>query len=495
MTNTKTTTTPASQSTRKSRDQERPLRTGWILATLAVTQLMVVLDGTIVNIALPSAQADLGFTDAQRQWAVTSYALAFGSLLLLGGRLADLFGRKATFITGLVGFAVASAIAGAATNLEFLIAGRALQGAFGALVAPASLALLTTTFTEPKARARAFGVFGAVAGAGGAIGLVLGGALTEYTSWRLCLLVNLLFAAVTILGAVLFIPKQTKPEQTPRLDALGTVLIVLGLVSIVYGFSSAAEKGWGAAITLVPLAAGVVLTVAFCIVQTRVAHPLLPLRVVTDRDRGGAFITLALVGAALLSVFLFVTYYLQVVRGYTPLQSGVAFLPMPLSIMLSSVLIAPRLLTKFGPKVVIITGVLFAAAALMILTTTSLTSNYWVTIGLGLFTLGLGLGNIFGASFNLATAGVRPADAGVASAMVNTVQQVGGAIGTAILSTVAQAVASDYVQANGTGARQQLLAQLSSYHTAYLVSAAVLVLIAITMTFVLRSKRARESAS
>lgn len=189
MTNSVATATPSNQSTRVRREHDRPLRTGWILATLAVTQLMVVLDGTIVNIALPSAQADLGFTDAQRQWAVTSYALAFGSLLLLGGRLTDLFGRKATFIIGLLGFAVASAIAGAAMNLEFFIAGRALQGAFGSLVAPASLALLTTTFTEPKARARAFGVFGAVAGAGGAIGLVLGGALTEYTSGRWCLLV------------------------------------------------------------------------------------------------------------------------------------------------------------------------------------------------------------------------------------------------------------------------------------------------------------------
>lgn len=338
-------------------------------------------------------------------------------------------------------------------------------------------------------------MFGAVAGAGGAIGLVLGGALTGYTSWRWCLLVNLLFAAVTILGAVLFIPKQTRPEQTPRLDVLGSVLIVLGLVGIVYGFSSAAEEGWGAAITLLPLAAGVMLTMAFCVVQTRVTHPLLPLRVVTDRDRGGAFITLALVGAALLSVFLFVTYYLQVVRGYTPLQSGVAFLPMPLSIMLSSVLIAPRLLTRFGSKIIITTGVLFAAAALLILTTISLTSDYWVTVGLGLFVLGLGLGNIFGASFNLATAGVRPDDAGVASAMVNTVQQVGGAIGTAVLSTVAQAAATSYVRTNGTGARQQLLAQLSSYHTAYLVSAAVLVTIAVAMTFVLHSQHARESAS
>ena len=473
-----------------------PRRRGLILVVLALSQLMVILDGTIVNIALPSAEQDLGFGADQRQWVVTAYALAFGSLLLLGGRLTDLFGRKAAFIVGLAGFAAASAVAGIAGDFSMLIVGRALQGVFGALLAPAALSLLSTTFTESRERARAFGVFGAVAGAGGAIGLLLGGVLTEYTSWRWCLLVNLVIAAIAIAGAVALIPRQRAAAPRPKLDLPGTLLITLGLVGIVYGFSSAGSDGWGSALTIVPLAVGVVLAVGFVVLETRVAYPLLPMRVVLDRNRGGSYLTIALVGVALFSVFLFLAYYLQNVRGYTPLQSGVAFLPLPFAIAITSTTIAPRLVQRFGPKLPIVAGTLLGAISLLLLTGIGITSNYWLTIAPALVILGLGMGCVFASTFDAATAGVTSEDAGVASAMVNTAQQIGGAVGTALLSAIAQGALTGYLADNGTDESAQTNAQPASYHAAFYSGAAVLVFLSITMLFLLRnSGTASETTS
>jgi len=472
-----------------------PRRRGLILVVLALSQLMVILDGTIVNIALPSAERDLGFGADQRQWVVTAYALAFGSLLLLGGRLTDLFGRKASFIVGLAGFAVASAVAGAAGDFSTLIVGRALQGVFGALLAPAALSLLSTTFTESKERARAFGVFGAVAGAGGAIGLLLGGVLTEYTSWRWCLYVNLIIAAVAIVGAFALIPQQRAAVPRPKLDLPGTVLITLGLVGIVYGFSSAGSEGWGSAQTIVPVAVGAVLSAAFVVLETRVAHPLLPMRVVLDRNRGGAYLTIALVGIALFSVFLFLAYYLQSVRGYSPFESGLAFLPLPFAIAITSTTIAPRLVQRFGPRLPIVAGTLLGAVSLLLLTTIGLASNYWLTIAPALVILGLGMGCVFASTFDAATAGVRPEDAGVASAMVNTAQQIGGAIGTALLSAIAQSALTGYLAENGTDEAAQVNAQLASYQAAFYSGAAVLVLLATTTFFLFRKSRSTVEVS
>jgi len=472
-----------------------PRRRGLILVVLALSQLMVILDGTIVNIALPSAERDLGFGADQRQWVVTAYALAFGSLLLLGGRLTDLFGRKASFIVGLAGFAVASAVAGAAGDFSTLIVGRALQGVFGALLAPAALSLLSTTFTESKERARAFGVFGAVAGAGGAIGLLLGGVLTEYTSWRWCLYVNLIIAAVASVGAFALIPQQRAAVPRPKLDLPGTVLITLGLVGIVYGFSSAGSEGWGSAQTIVPVAVGAVLSAAFVVLETRVAHPLLPMRVVLDRNRGGAYLTIALVGIALFSVFLFLAYYLQSVRGYSPFESGLAFLPLPFAIAITSTTIAPRLVQRFGPRLPIVAGTLLGAVSLLLLTTIGLASNYWLTIAPALVILGLGMGCVFASTFDAATAGVRPEDAGVASAMVNTAQQIGGAIGTALLSAIAQSALTGYIAENGTDEAAQANAQLASYQAAFYSGAAVLVLLATTTFFLFRKSRSTVEVS
>src|SRR6202046_2609711 len=306
-----------------------------ILVIVAVAQLMVVLDATVVNIALPSAQHALGFPNSDRQWVVTAYALAFGSLLLLGGRLGDMFSRKRVFITGLAGFALSSALGGAAQSFGMLVTARTLQGAFGAILAPAALGTLISTFRDARERRRAFGVFGSVAGGGGAVGLILGGLLTEYFSWRWTLYVNLFFAAIAIAGAVVYM-RSARPGTRPKMDWAGTVLASAGLFLIVFGFSHAEIAGWTATLTIGSLVAGVILLVLFVLAERRVSHPLLPLRVIMDRARGGSYISVGLTGIAVIGVFLFLTYYLQQVKGYSPVTSGLAFLPMIACILLAS---------------------------------------------------------------------------------------------------------------------------------------------------------------
>src|ERR1700722_9881191 len=274
-------------------------RRWFVLGVVGLAQLMIVLDITIMNIALPSAQAALRFSDADRQWVITGYALSFGSLLLFGGRLGDLFGRKVTFLTGLAGFAVASAVGGASTSFAMLITARACQGAFAALLAPATLGLLTTTFGESRERGRAFGVYGAIAGGGGLVGLLLGGVLTEYLDWRWCLYVNLLFAVVAAAGGAVFLAAGRPAGTRPRLDVTGVLLVSGSMFCLVYGFSNAATHNWHTPSTWGFLAAGVALLAAFAAWQARAASPLLPPRVLLDRNRGGADLAAAVIGAAL----------------------------------------------------------------------------------------------------------------------------------------------------------------------------------------------------
>ncbi len=464
----------------------------WLgLAVIGVAQLMVVLDATIVNIALPTAQADLGFDDDQRQWVVTAYSLAFGSLLLLGGRLSDLFGRRPAFVGGLVGFAAASALGGAATSFEWLVVARALQGVFGALLAPAALSLLTTTFTDPRERGKAFGIFGALAGSGGAIGLLLGGALTEYTSWRWCLYVNVLFAAVGVVGAFVYLRAVPRPATRPHIDVPGVLTATTGLVAIVYGFSNSEVNGWDDPLTAVCLAVGVALLVVFVLVQRRVAHPLLPLRVVLDRDRGAAFLTIALVGLGMFGLFLFLTYYLQVTLGFSSLQTGFAFLPMSASIMIASTAVGARLLPRVGPKPLITTGGSLATVGMVLLTRIEADSGYAAVVLPALVVLGSGLGLVFSSAFATATSGVERQDAGVASATVNTMQQVGGSIGTALLSTLsANAAASALVGREPTEA-VRTAATLTGYHTAFWASAVAFVLVAVVGATVLHPQSVR----
>jgi EmrB/QacA subfamily drug resistance transporter len=415
-----------------------------ILGTVSLAQLMVVLDIAIMNIALPSAQHALGFTIADRQWVVTAYALTFGSLLLFGGRLGDLIGRKITFLVGALGFAAASAVGGAATSFGMLVAARATQGAFGALLAPAALAILSTTFSHPKDRGKAFGVYGAIVGAGGAIGLVLGGILTEYLSWRWCLYVNLFFAGLAVIGAVLLLKNQ-RSSTRPRLDLPGVALVSASMFCLVYGFSNAATHNWGTPSTYGFLAAGVALLAGFAFWQTRAASPLLPPRVVLDRNRGGSYLAVLITGAGMFGIFLFLTYYLQQTLGYSPAVSGVAFLPMIAMVVVAANLSNVVLMPRLGPKPLVIAGMLLAAGSLVWLTRIGAGSDYASAVLGPLMLAGLGLGFTIAPSMNTGTFGVAPQDTGVASATLNTGQQIGGSIGTSLLNTIFASAVAHYL--------------------------------------------------
>ncbi|SDI85724.1 drug resistance transporter, EmrB/QacA subfamily [Frankineae bacterium MT45] len=447
-----------------------------ILGVLGLAQLMVVLDSTVVNIALPSAQHALGFSDSERQWIITAYALAFGSLLLLGGRLADLFGRKRIFLIGLAGFAIASAVGGAADGFGMLVTARAVQGAFGALLAPAALSLLTTTFTEPKERAKAYGIYGAIAGSGAGVGLLLGGILTEYLSWRWCMYVNLIFAVAAFVGGYMFL-KHTAAQVRPKLDIPGAVVVSVALFSLVYGFAHAATGGWADAVTISFLAAGVILIGAFVYLQQRATHPLLPMRVLADRNRAGAYTAIFISGIGMFGVFLFLTYYLQATLGYSAVRSGLAFLPMVGVIMVVATVGTAVLATKLGPRWLIGPGMLIAAFGMVLLTRITIEPQYAIHILPGIMVIGAGLGLVFSSAMSLATSGVKADDAGVASALVNIGQQVGGSIGTALLSTLAATAATNYVvdhaTSNPPAASVLANAAVHSYVVAFWWSAAI----------------------
>lgn len=447
-----------------------------MLGVLALAQLMVVLDATIVNISLPHAQAALGFDNADRQWIVTAYALAFGSLLLLGGRLSDLWGRRTTFIIGLIGFATMSAIGGAAVNFEMLVAARAGQGVFGALLAPAALSLLTTTFTDPAERGRAFGIFGAIAGGGGALGLLLGGMLTEWASWRWCLYVNVPIAIIALVGAVLFVGAH-RSEHRPKLDLPGVVTVSAALFSIVFGFSNAETNGWADWATVTWLVAGVVLLAGFVWWQSRAEHPLLPLRVIADRTRAGSYLVVFIAGIGMFGIFLFLTYYLQQNLGFSPIRTGLAFLPMIGMLVVTATTATGVLLPRFGPRWLMASGMMIAAGGMVLLTQISETSSYATHVLPALLVLGVGIGASMAPAMQGAISGVSSDDAGVASATVNTMQQVGGSVGTALLSTIAASAAASYATTNAAHvlnpAELAQLAAVHSYTTTFWVAAAV----------------------
>lgn len=468
-------------------------RRWWILATVALAQLMVVLDATIVNIAMPSAQADLAFSDNDRQWIVTAYALAFGSLLLLGGRLSDLIGRRRTFLIGLVGFAGASALGGAAQSFEWLVAARTLQGAFGAVLAPAALSVLTTTFTEPRERSRAFGVFGGLAGAGGAIGLLLGGFLTQHFSWRWTLYINLIFAVLAVFGAMTFLHRSSGEKQ--KLDLVGAVLGGAGLFALVFGFSRAEPEGWDSPQTWAPLVASALLLVAFVVRQRRGGHDaLLPLPVVVDRNRGAAFLGILIAGAGMFGAFLFGTYYMQTQLHYTPWQTGLAFLPQIVVLAGFAQLSTNVLLPRFGPKVMVPIGLALAGVGIGYLSLIDANSSYASHLLPGLLVMGIGMGTAMPAAIQTATLGVRADHAGVASAVVSTAQQVGGAVGTAVLNTLATTAGTHYVTSHATTNPPAdgvlLQGALTSYTTAFTWSAVIFLVGAIVTGLVFRRRGA-----
>ena len=460
-----------------------------ILAVIATAQLMVVLDGTVVNIALPTAQRALGFTNADRQWIITGYALAFGSLLLLGGKLADLIGRKQTFLTGLIGFAAASAVGGAATGFGMLVAARACQGAFGALLAPAGLSLLTTTFPGKKERGTAFGVYGAIVGSGAAVGMLLGGVLTEYLSWRWCLYVNLFFAAAGVTGGALLLDGR-RSGRRPRLDLPGTVAVCAALFCLVYGFSNATTHSWHTPSTWGFLAAAVALLAAFIARQARAASPLLPLRIVADRNRGGCYLAVFLLMTGASGVLLFLTYYLQDIHGYSPVAAGLAYLPMLATALTFAMTSNVVLLPRTGPKPLITAGMLLAAGGMVWLTRLGAHSGYVAALLGPLLLIGAGTGVAMSPASNTATFRVPAADAGVASAMVNTMQQVGQSIGTALLNTLAVSATTGYLASHLAGGRPgtglTVLAVLHGYTIAFWWAAGILVVGAVICGILLR---------
>ena len=484
----------------------------WVLVILATAQLMVVLDATIVNIALPHAQAALGFSNSDRQWIVTGYSLAFGSLLLLGGRFADFFGRKRMFVIGVVGFAAASAFGGAAQNFAMLLTGRVIQGAFGALLAPATLSLLTTTFTDSAERAKATGIYGAIAGGGASVGLLLGGVLTQYLDWRWVMYVNVLIAVIALVGAMALL-RHVPTGSRPKLDIVGALLAAGGLFSLVYGFSHASQetgsKGWTEPVTLGTLAAGAVLLVLFVLVERRIAHPLLPLRVVLDRNRGGAYLAMFLAAIGMFGVFLFLTYYLEDTLRYSAVTTGVAFLPLTGMLVLTAAGGSSVVLSRVSARLLVPAGLLMSAVGLALLTRISLHSDYASDVLPTLLIMGAGMGLTFAPSFSLGTFGVASSDAGVASATLNVAQQIGGSVGTSLLNTIATTAAASYVtahiavvrsassQAAAAAAQRAVEANglLHSYHVVFWVAAGIFVGAAVLIALLLRSGPAADSDS
>ncbi len=438
-----------SKSSQSSQSQKPDLVEGldpnrWrTLFVVAISQLMVVLDSSIVNIAIPHAKRDLHISNANQQWVITAYTLAFGSLLLLGGRVGDYIGRKRALIIGLLGFAGASALGGIATTQALLFAARGLQGVFGALLAPSALALISVTFTVPKERARAFGVIGAISGGGAAIGLILGGTLTQYFSWRWCLDVNVPIAGIAAALAFKYV-HESKAQGDRTYDIPGVINASAGLFSLVYGFNNAATHGWANKTTLTFFVVAAVLLIAFVIIEQKVSNPLLPLRIVTERNRGGSYLGSLVVGAGLFSMFLFLGLYLQTILGYSPLKSGFAFLPFTGGIIVFAG-IASRLLPKFGPKPLMVPGLLAAAAGLMLLTRITPQTSYVTHVLPSLIIMSSGMALVFIPLTSTSLHAVSSHDSGVASAMVNTSQQIGGSLGTALLNTIAATASTTYI--------------------------------------------------
>jgi EmrB/QacA subfamily drug resistance transporter len=458
----------------------------WILAVLAIGQLMVILDNTVVNIALPTAQKALHFSNADRQWIVTAYSLSFGSLLLLGGRIGDMLGRKKALLIGLIGFAIASAVGGSSVNFAMLVSARAVQGAFAAILTPVVLALLATTFTTPKERDKAFGIYGAIAGGGAGIGLLLGGVLTTYASWRWTLFVNLFFAAVAVTGSLLWLTNDKSSDRDP-LDIKGLFFATLGLFSIVYGLSHANTTSWTNPLTLIFLIGGVVLIGIFTYIERIAKYPLLPLRVLLDRSRGASLLTSLFASIGIFGVFLFLTYYLQGILGWSAVKTGVGYLPMIFALVVMSVVTNNTLLPKLGPKIIVPIGLILCAIALFLLHTIGIHTNYLTHIMPYLIVLGFGFGLSLAPSFNTGTLGLAPHDAGVGSAVLNTAQQIGGSIGTALLNTLAASAASAYLVGKIVTPLIRQKSIVHSYSVAFLWSAGIFLFGALIAAIVFKS--------
>ena len=437
-----------------------------------MAQLMVVLDATIVTVALPSIQRSLDFSTADLQWVLSAYTLTFGGLLLFGGRLGDVLGRRRMFVFGLLLFSGASLAGGLATTSVWLVVARAIQGCGAAIAAPTALSLIGDTFEEGPPRTRAMGVYAAMSGAGSAIGLLLGGVLTDVASWRWVFFIN-----VPIGVAVAWIAPRVLPNSEARgghLDVPGAITVTVATTALVYGLVRAPTEGWADTATVACLGLAAVLFVVFIVVETKSSYPLMPLRLFANRNRAAAYAVMLCTSAAIFAVFFFLTQLLQNAYGYSPIVAGLAFLPFSLGIALTSELVA-KFLDRVGPRVFASLGPFLCAVGLLWLSRVDLQSTYVHDILGPTLLLAIGLGFTFVPLTLSATSGVEPADMGIASALLNSSQEIGGTLGLAVLVTVATSVAHNWLNDHGPNASATLIldAAVHGYHVAFLVGAAI----------------------
>ncbi|HEY2041733.1 MAG TPA: MFS transporter [Jatrophihabitans sp.] len=420
----------AAPSTRRLFSRGHP---GLVLTLILSCQLMVVLDATIVNIALPDIRTALHLSPASLSWVINAYTLSFGGLLLLGARAGDILGRRRTFLSGITLFTLASLVGGFAATSGQLLAARAVQGIGAALASPSALALLMTMFPQGRERTRAIGLYTAVSIGGSAVGLIAGGMLTQWASWRWVLFVNVPIGVTVIALSRLVLPET--PRRSGRFDLAGALTSTIGMVALVYGFVHAATNGWGSTATIASFTVGVVLLVAFVLTELRAPSPITPLRLFADRNRSTSYLARLLLVAGMMGMFFFLTQFLQNLLGYSPLKTGFAFLPLTAMLFAASTLSARVLIERFGNRALIAGGITLSTGGLLWLTQLSETSNYFSLLG-PLMIFGLGNGIAFVPLTTAALNGVAPEDAGAASGLVNVMQQLGGSLGLAVLVTV-----------------------------------------------------------
>jgi EmrB/QacA subfamily drug resistance transporter len=462
----------------------------WLILVIAcLAQFMVVLDASVVNIALPSVQRGLHFSAANLQWVVNGYTLIFGGFLLLGGRAADLLGRKRLFVAGVILFTAASLLNGVAQSSGMLIVGRGLQGLGGALVSPAALSIVTTTFTDGEQRTKALGVWSAIAAGGAAAGLLMGGVLTDIASWRWVFFVNIPVGIATIALAYRYVRESRMDVEHRSYDIAGAVAVTGGLVVLVYAIVKAQTYGWGSAQTLGLGAVAIVLLAAFLVIESRSKAPLMRLSIFRIRTLAVADTALLLVASGMFGMFFFASLYVQEILGYSPLKAGLAFLPVTLGIMVGAGA-AQQLIKRLGVRVVSIIGITLAAAGMLVLTQLPVHGSYVGNLLVGLVPMSLGMGLTFVPITLLGTSGVKGEDAGLASGLFNTAQQVGGSLGLAILSSLAASQTTSLLHGNAHGG--PIAARVSGYHVAFLAAAIMLAIAAVLMTVVLRKSHTRE---
>src|SRR4051794_2754911 len=437
-----------------------------VLVVVCLAQFMVILDATIVNVALPSIQRGLHFSATDLQWVINSYTLMFGGFLLLGGRAADFFGRRRLFLAGVVVFSAASLINGLASSSEMLIVGRGLQGLGGALVSPAALSIITPTFAEGPDRNKALGVWSAIAAGGAAVGLLLGGVLTDFLSWEWCFFVNVPVGILAVIAALRYVPNTLAEHKPNSIDIAGAAAVTSGLVVLVYAIVKAQEWGFGSGRTLGLAAVSAVLFATFVAIEMRSKAPLVRLGIFRKRTLTGANVVMTLVAAGMFSMFFFVTLYVQEILGFSPLKAGLAFLPVTAGIIMGAG-VAQAGIKRIGPRLQAVAGISVAAVGMFMLTGMSASGSYLGDVLPGLIPIAFGMGMTFVPVTLMATTGVHGDDQGLASGLLNTAQQVGGALGLAVLSTVA----FNHTQAHG-GSRA--VALVSGYTTAFTVGGVLL---------------------